>query len=545
MRRVFTSLAVIFLYGCATVPIPPAALEGSALILDGGTTLGAATTQSVLIHNGRIVATGSPIEMARRASSARHIDLGGAVILPGLVDAHGHLPGLGRFFDNASLVGTTSIKDIQNRLLEHSAKLAADEWLLGRGWDQNDWDVKAFPTAADLDAVISDRPVWIDRIDGHAAWANTKAMELAGITAGTRDPDGGKIIRDEAGNPTGIFIDNAATLIDAKVPPPTRERRKARLLAAMRDAAKQGLTAVHDAGMDDVDVSILRESADGGEMPIRVYVMLTDDATLLEKWFAQGPLLNYRDLLTVRAVKMYADGALGSRGAALLAPYSDAASNSGLMLTTPEHIVDVALRAKKSGFQVNIHAIGDRAVRVAIDSYEKAGIGPAERFRIEHFQIAHPDDIRRAARLGIIASMQPTHATSDMYWAEQRVGPERIRGAYAWRSVLSNGGRLAFGSDFPVEQVNPFLGIHAAVTRQDQKRWPEGGWMPQERLTLSEAVAGFTTGAAYAAFEEATRGSIEAGKAADLTIVASLDLQRLDETKVLYTIVNGKIVYGE
>jgi predicted amidohydrolase YtcJ len=287
---------------------------------------------------------------------------------------------------------------------------------------------------------------------------------------------------------------------------------------------------------------------DEKRFPIRVYVMLSDSDELLQKWFASGPLMNYGGRLTVRAVKMYADGALGSRGAALLAPYSDDPKNSGLMIASPDHLADVARRARSAGFQGNTHAIGDRGVRNVIDAYEQAGVTANDRFRIEHLQVISLQDVPRLSRSGIIASMQPTHATSDMYWAEARVGPDRVKGAYAWQTVQRSGARLALGSDFPVEAVNPWFGIYAAVTRKDQKGWPAGGWRPEERLSLAEAIRGFTLDAAYAAFEEKSRGTIEPGKLADFTVVAgnpyAMSPDDLYKVRVIRTIVGGETAWS-
>lgn len=537
MKR-FSTLLFLLASACATVP----PVTDDALIIEGGFIYGHGDG-SIVIANGRIVHAGDADTGRRLAPRAKRIDARGMTILPGLVDAHAHLGGLGESFDTVNLVGTSSIRDVQQRVAERAATLAPGEWLKGRGWDQNDWPEKRFPTAADLDAVVGDRPVWLSRVDGHASWANTRAMELAGITAATRDPDGGKIVRDSKGNPTGIFIDTAESLVDRVIPPYSKQRRREQFEAAMKDAARHGLTGVHDAGVGASDIEVLRQLADEGKMPIRVYAMLADNETLFNEWFPKGPL--QQGNLTVRSVKLYADGALGSRGAALIEPYSDDPSNSGLLITSAERIAGIARRARAAGFQVNTHAIGDRAVRAALDGYAAAGVTANERFRIEHFQVAHPDDIRRTGTMGVIASMQPTHATSDMYWAEQRVGPERIKGAYAWRSVLDAGGRLAFGSDFPVEAVNPFLGLHAAVTRQDVKRWPAGGWQPHEKVTLDEAIAGFTAGAAYASFQENDLGTIAKGKLGDLTIIeGTLDPADLDKTRVRYTIVGGRVVYS-
>ncbi len=531
--------------------MPPATPE----TIFSGATVAAGPSQapqknwSVVVSGERIVAVGPADEIRAAHPNARVIDVTGATILPGLTDAHGHLYGLGLSLDTVSLVGASTFDEVVGRVRERAQRARPGEWILGRGWDQNRWPGKQFPTAAPLDAAIPDHPVWLRRVDGHAGVANSAAMRAAGVTAATRDPEGGRIIRDGNGNPTGTFIDAAMSLIDTKVPPPSPELRKARVLAAAKTIAANGLTEMHDAGADGSTVAAVKQLIDEKTFPIRVYTMLTDDAALLDTWFRSGPQIGYGDKLTVRAVKMYADGALGSRGAALLAPYSDDPGNSGLLVSKPEHLAGVAKRARAAGFQVNTHAIGDRGVRNVFEAYDSAGATPADRFRIEHYQVAALADFPRLARRGIIASMQPTHATSDMYWAEDRVGPQRIKGAYAWRTVLESGGRLALGSDFPVEAVNPFFGIHAAVTRQDQKHWPAGGWYPSQNLTLGEAIRGFTLDAAYAAFEETTRGTIEPGKLADLTIVHgdlyAMPHADLFKAKVRMTVVGGEVVYGK
>ncbi|MCU1348279.1 MAG: putative secreted protein, partial [Acidobacteria bacterium] len=333
----------------------------------------------------------------------------------------------------------------------------------------------------------------------------------------------------------------------SKIPEISFALRKERVLASAKTIAATGLTGMHDAGADDETIRAVRELVDEGRFPIRISIMVGDDVKALNEWFARGPLVDYKQRLTVRSVKLYADGALGSRGAALLAPYSDDPTNTGLELARPAHLLDVARRALAAGFQVNTHAIGDRGVRNVIDAYEQAGVTPEKRFRIEHLQVVAPDDFARLVKHGIIASMQPTHATSDMPWAEQRLGSHRIKGAYAWRTVLDAGGRLALGSDFPVEDVNPFFGIYSAVTRQDQQGTPAGGWYPSQKLTLAEAIRGFTSDAAYAAFEETTRGTIEPGKLADLTIVDgdlfAMPESRLFDAKVRMTVVGGVVVY--
>lgn len=504
------------------------------------------TDFAVYAEEGVIRAVGLASDLQRAHPNARVVDTSNTTVLPGLTDAHGHLYGLGLALDVVNLTGTQSFEEVVARVKERAASTPSGQWILGRGWDQNDWPVKEFPTAAALDAALPNHPVFLRRVDGHAAVANSAALRAAGVTAASKDPDGGKVVRDASGNPTGTFIDAAMDLVERSIPPVTPEQRKARVLAAAQAIAATGLTEMHDAGMDGATITAVKELIDEKRFPIRVYAMLGDNDELLRTWFASGPLMDYGGRLTVRSVKLYADGALGSRGAALLAPYSDEPANSGLMLAKPEHLEDVARRAKAARFQVNAHAIGDRGVRNVIDSFVAAGVDANDRYRVEHLQVIAPADVPRLIERGIIASMQPTHATSDMYWAEQRVGAERVKGAYAWRTILDAGGKLALGSDFPVEEVNPFHGIYAAVTRQDQAGTPAGGWYPSQKLTLPEAIRGFTRDAAWAAFEETTRGTIEPGKLADLTIVEgnllAMPAADLYKAKVRYTVVGGEVV---
>jgi len=554
MRHIAAALALLVVFSCTSRPTAESVpANGPGTLFIGATVLVGPeqtprTNYAIFVRDGIIRDVGPADELrARYAMPVNTVAVLDGTILPGLTDAHGHLYGLGNALDVVNLVGTTSYAEVIERVRQRAATAAPGEWIFGRGWDQNDWAVKEFPTAAELDVAIPDHPVLLERVDGHATLANSAAMRAANLTAATQDPDGGKIVRDANGNPTGVFIDTASGLVERAQPPVTQAQRKARVLAAAQAIAASGLTEMHDAGIDGATITVVQELIDENRFPIRVYAMLGDNDALLRTWFANGPLIEYGGRLTVRAVKLYADGALGSRGAALLAPYSDDPGNSGLLVSKPEHIAEVARRGRAAGFQINTHAIGDRGVRETINAYATAGVVAKDRFRIEHLQVISPPDVPRLAQHGIIASMQPTHATSDMYWAEARVGSERVRGAYAWRTVLDAGGRLALGSDFPVEEVNPFFGIYAAVTRQDQKGWPAGGWMPHERLALAEAIRGFTSDAAFAAFEEKSRGTIEVGKLADFTIVegdlfaaAPADLYK---TKVRYTVVGGEIVY--
>lgn len=526
--------------------------DSGTLFVGGTVAVGPAQTprKGMAIHvvDGVIRATGDAAELLAAHPGAKVVDASNATILPGLVDAHAHLYGLGLSLRSVNLVGSASYEEVVRRTAERAAALPAGVWVTGRGWDQNDWAVMEFPAAAGLDAAMPGRPVVLGRIDGHAVLASSAAMQIAGVTAATPDPEGGRIVRDAAGNPTGVFIDTATDLIERSVPAVSQEQRKALILAAAQEIAANGLTGIHDAGADGATLTAVRELIDEKRFPIRVYSMLADSAPLLDSWFKSGPLLDYGGRLTVRSVKLYGDGALGSRGASLLAPYADDPANSGLVITPMARIRDVAGRALQAGFQVNTHAIGDRAVRDALDGYVAAGATATNRFRIEHAQVIAIADLPRFGREGVIASVQPTHATSDMDWAERRVGSDRIRGAYAWRTLLDGGARLALGSDFPVERVNPFLGIHSAVNRTGIDGKPAGGWYPAEALTLAEAIRGFSLDAAFAAFQETSRGTIEPGRLADFTIVEG-DLYAappsdLHRTKVRHTVVAGEIVYG-
>jgi predicted amidohydrolase YtcJ len=553
MRHFAAALVFTVLFACTTQP--PAETtsmtETGKLYIGGTVVAGPAQTPqknfAIYTSGGTIREVGPAADLQRKYPSADVVAVLDGTILPGLTDAHGHLYGLGVSLDVVDLTNTNSYDEVIARVKQRAASALPGQWIHGRGWDQNDWPVQEFPTFAALDAAIPDHPILLKRVDGHATMANSAAMRAAGVTSATHDPDGGKIVRDANGNPTGVFIDAAQNLVERAAPPITTEQRKARVLASAQAIAANGLTEMHDAGIDGETIKVVQELIDEKRFPIRVYAMLGDDDALLDQWFRSGPLVGYGGRLTIRSVKLYADGALGSRGAALLAPYSDDPGNVGLMLATPQHLQDVASRGRTAGFQVNSHAIGDRGVRNVIDAYANAGVAAKDRFRIEHLQVIAPDDVPRLVQHGIIGSMQPTHATSDMYWAEARLGAERAKGAYAWRTVLNAGGRLALGSDFPVEDVNPFFGLLAAVTRQDQKGWPAGGWHPTERLTLAEAIRGFTSDAAYAAFEEGTRGTIEPGKLADLTIVEgdlfAMPANDLHKTKVKYTVVGGEVVY--
>lgn len=501
--------------------------------------------------DGRIVAIGIESELTGRFPQARRIDLGGQSVVPGLIDAHGHLMNLGHALLRANLGGAASKAEIIQRLQAHAADLPAGEWLLGRGWDQTLWPEAEFPTAADLDAHFPDRPVWLERVDGHATWGNSLALKSASRDlSGDWQPDGGRILRDADGEPTGVFIDAAESLVAAAIPAPSMDLDALALERALAEAAKFGLTGVHDAGVSLRQLALYRRFADSGRLPIRVYAMANGDAEALDALCAMGLYQHPGGRLQMRTVKLYIDGALGSRGAALIEDYSDEPGNRGLLLTKPSAFERTLQKARDCGVQVAAHAIGDRGNRMVLDGFQRV-LGAAaqadHRWRIEHAQVVNLADIPRFAQLGVIASMQPTHATSDMRWAQARLGEHRLAGAYAWRRMKDAGVALALGSDFPVEAVDPVLGLHAAATRQDARGWPEGGWLASQKLEVAEALQGFTLDAAHAGFAEGEIGSLEVGKRADF-VVLSQALEGLAPAAVLdlrvqSTWVDGAQVY--
>lgn len=501
--------------------------------------------------DGRILALGTSEAMRAEFPGGTLLDVGSSTVVPGLIDAHGHVAGLGLNAMRVDLAGTTSKKEALRRLRDFAADLPEGTWLLGRGWDQNRWSGKEFPSAADLDAEFPDRPVWLRRVDGHAAWANSAAMALVERDlSGDWHPEGGRIARDSKGEPSGIFIDEAMSLVDAYVPELEDKVASQALTLGMHAAVAHGLTGVHDAGVSLSTLAHYQQLADRSEMPLRVYAMADGDNDALDQLCRDGLYAHEDGRLQMRAVKLFADGALGSRGAALLADYSDEPGNRGLLLASAEQMASATDKARGCDVQVATHAIGDRGNRVVLDAYAGAlgdGVGGDHRWRIEHAQVLAPADLPRLAKMGVIASMQPTHATSDMGWAGDRLGPQRVEHAYAWRELRDSGARLALGSDFPVESVDPRLGLYSATTRADDAGMPAGGWQPEEKLTAFEALRGFTLDAAYAGFNEGEVGSLEVGKRADFVVLAEDPLQiapqGLRDLHVLATYVDGEAVY--
>ncbi len=501
---------------------------------------------------GRIVAVGSEQQTAAALPRAEHIDVQGKTVLPGLIDAHGHVFELGEIASGVELYSPGSLSGAVKAVSDFARAHPKNAWIIGFGWNQEIWKLGRFPTAAELDAVVKDRPVLLHRVDGHAVWVNTKALEMAGVTRETADPAGGKIERDASGKPTGVLVDAAMELVNKVVPLPTPAEARATLDVALAQLSRVGLTSVHDAGIKVVQDDIYRDYADHGKLTTRVYAMIGDTTSDFDELSKDGPLKSYaNDVYALAAVKLYSDGALGSRGAALLAPYSDMPSTKGLLFYPDAEMRAKMSKAMKAGYQVNIHAIGDAGNHQILDAY--AQLIPQYknvelRHRIEHAQVVAPEDIPRFKQLGIIPSMQPTHATSDQNMAEQRVGHERIKGAYAWRTFLDQGSKIACGSDFPIESPNPFEGLHAAVTRQNNANVPVGGWYKNQAMTLTEAFRCFTLDAAYAAHQEKVVGSLETGKWADFIVVDrdifKISPEQLGKTQVLQTWMGGKKVYS-
>jgi predicted amidohydrolase YtcJ len=538
-----------FIYPCAT--------EASMLLINGQVYTvddRQPIAEAIAIKDDKIVGVGSNYEIQSSFESTRVVDLKGKPVYPGFIDSHAHLESLGGLLLNLNVGGTNSVEEIQQLVSERVAHDGDGIWIRGRGWDQNRWPNMSFPTHEMLDAVAKDIPVYLTRIDGHAVWVNKKLLDIAGINKSTPDPEGGRIIRDKHGNPTGVFIDNAVDSLNARLPEPSKEERIEAIERAVKECVKVGLTEVHDMGQDVEGIEIYKELIQAQKFPIRIYVAIGGIGETWQHYLEHGPEIGaYGGRLTVRAVKLYADGALGSRGGALIEPYSDDPSNRGLTLTSASSIKSSAVLALERGFQVCIHAIGDRANHIVLDVYQdvlKSNRDKARnaRFRIEHAQVVEQSDFPRFAQLDVLPMMQPTHCTSDMYWVEDRLGPVRVKGAYAWRSFLDQGSIVPGGSDFPVESPNPLWGFYAAITRQDHAGWPEGGWHPGQRMTREEVLKAFTLWGAYAAFEEKTKGSIVTGKLADL-VVLSNDIMKVEpkeilETEVELTMVGGEVVFS-
>lgn len=529
------------------------------------------------VRGDRIIAVGSSEDLKKSIRPKQVVDLQGKTVLPGLIDSHAHLMGLGIAKLTIDLVGASSEEQIASLVAERVKNSEPGQWVRGRGWDQNLWRSKRFPSHHVLDKVSPNNPVLLIRVDGHAAWANTKALELAGISKQTEDTTGGKIVRDPDGNPTGVFVDNAMNLITRALPPPTERESEDALKLAVNECLKFGIVSMHDMGVDWKDIERYKRLIDRDDFPFRVYAAVDGAGETWDRFMGripsdfEGPIIGYgNNRLSVRALKLYVDGALGSRGAAMLEPYSDDPGNRGLTVTDEKSLRQSVEEALTHGFQVCTHAIGDRGNNIILGVYEaelKQHPVADPRLRVEHAQVLALDDIPRFKQLGVLPCMQPTHCTSDMYWAEARVGASRIGGAYAWRSLLETGSIIPGGSDFPVESPNPLLGIYAAVTRQDRFGRPRdaedvradfqlsgdglrdpqafhGGWYASQKMTRIEAIRAFTTWAAFAGFQERFLGSLEKGKLADFVIL-SKDIFSIAAEEILTTVVEKTYVGGK
>lgn len=504
------------------------------------------------VGNGKIVAVGANEEVLRAYPDAAVTDLLGKTVMPGIVESHVHLLSLGESFIELNVVGIETPDEVVQMVKERAARAGAGEWITGWGWDEGAW-ARNYPTNEKLSQAAPDNPVWLRGLHGFAGWANAKALQIAGITAETPNPKNGEIIKDpKDGKPTGILKNDAQALLTRHIPPMSPAQMQKAFKLALDECLKYGLTTVHDANVTRPMLQALRSLAEKHQLSARVYVMLdATDKELIEPFLQHGPEIDPDHWLTVRCIKIFADGALGSRGAALFEPYSDAPETHGQLTTSQDEIYRLTVRALKSGMQVAVHAIGDRANRVTLDAYEAALKNAPEvtdhRLRIEHAQIVALPDIPRFAVHRIIASMQPPHCTSDMPWAENRVGAERIKGAYAWRSFLNARVCVPLNSDFPGETPNPFWGMYAAETRQSPDGKPEGGWHPEQCLTRKEVLRAYTVDAAFAGFEEGIKGRIADGMLADF-IVLSADVRRIQPKALLtlhveQTYVDGHLVY--
>ncbi len=516
--------------------------------------------EALAIAQGKILAAGTSDEIRKWAGPQTKVfDLEGRFVVPGFNDAHTHIVSGGLALLSVNVEGTRSLKEFQDRIRGRLSDFKEGEWVTGRGWDHSLWTENRVPTRKDLDAVSTTHPMIFGRVDGHSSVVNSLALKLAGITRDTPNPEGGEIVRDENGEPTGWLKEKAIGLVDRLVPEPTREQRKRGLLLVFQEAARLGVTSVQDNSLRAIsgepsssweDFLVLRELKDEGKLTLRVTEWLPFDAPLdqLEKMRKEGGTTD--PWLRTSALKAVSDGSGGSLSAAMLEPFSNAPENRGILRYDPEQLKKMVIERDAAGFQINIHAIGDRANRVTLDAFEaakKINNRRDARHRIEHAQFVHPADVPRFKQLGVIASMQPCHLLSDIRWAPVILGPERLGEAYAWNTLLKSGAALAFGTDYPVEPLNPMRNLYASVTRESESGGPAGGWVPENKISIAEALRAYTWGSAYGQFEEDRKGTLSPGKFADL-VVLSQDVTRVPpkeilRTQVLLTMVGGRIVY--
>jgi len=513
------------------------------------------TAESFAVKDGKIIAIGKSDSILARYEGEK-LDALGKTIFPGLIDAHCHFYGYGLGLQKVDLVGTKSFDEVIERVVNFS-RANNSEWIIGRGWDQNDWSAKEFPDKTKLDSLFPNTPVFLTRVDGHAALLNSEALRQAGITNETR-VDGGIVEHYKEGlavktelssvnNITGILVDNAVDLAAAKIPSASKSEATNALLQAQKNCFAAGLTTVDDAGLQKQIVELIDELQKNNELKMRVYAMLTDNKENLEHYLEKGTYKTER--LNVCSFKFYGDGALGSRGACLLHPYADKPKQQGFLLNKPEYFVEMAKKMYEKGFQMNTHCIGDSSDRFLLNVYGHVLQGTNDRrWRIEHAQVINQHDFHKFHDYSVIPSVQSTHATSDMYWAQDRLGAERVKGAYAYKDLLNSYGKVALGTDFPVENINPMYTFYAAVARKDLKGFPEGGFQMENALTREEALKGMTIWAAFSNFEEKEKGSLEKGKFADFVIldkdIMKAAIEEIPNVQVLYTFVNGEKVYS-
>lgn len=501
--------------------------------------------EAMVIRDGKIIAIGKNDDILKVYESEVMNDAEGKFVFPGFIDAHCHFTGFATDMWKCELVGTISFEEVIEKVKTYS-KNAPMEWIYGRGWDQNDWAVKEYPDKSKLDELFPNRPVFLKRIDGHAALVNQKALDIAGITAATKVNGGSIELKD--GKPTGILIDNAMDLVDTKIPSISDELAKKYYTDAQQICFSYGLTGVHDCGVGEHTINMIDEEQKAGRLKMKIYALLSDSIQYYDKWIAKGPYVTER--LHVGGFKLYADGALGSRGACLLESYTDRPDWKGFLLNDINYYRGILQKLVDSKFQVCTHAIGDSGNRVILKLYAEVLKGKIDkRWRIEHAQVVNENDFHFFGDDNIIPSVQPTHATSDMYWAEQRLGPVRVKGAYAYQQLLKENSWIPLGTDFPVEDISTFKTFFAAVARQDSKGYPENGYQMENALTREQTLRGMTIWAAKSAFEEKKKGSLEKGKFADFIILdtdlMSCSARNILKTMVLATYINGEKVYGK
>jgi predicted amidohydrolase YtcJ len=508
--------------------------------------------EAFAVGNGKILSIGTSEEIASSFPEADVVNLERKTVMPGIIESHGHLLSLGQSFLELNVEGIDSPQEVILKVKERAEDTPEAEWITGWGWDDGAW-AKNYPTNEELSAISPDNPVYLRGLHGFACWANAKALSIAGIDKDTQDPENGQVLKDPiTGQPTGILTNEAQALLTRHIPPMTLSQTEKALKLAISECVKHGLTSIHEARTTTKMLEALSSLKNKDELQSRIYVMLDwTEEELIEAYYQSGPVLDPENLLTIRCIKIFVDGALGSRGAAMLEPYSDAPDEKGVIVTSEEKTYQLISRALKSGLQVAIHAIGDHANRLTLRAFQRAIEENPDvedhRLRLEHAQVVSLEDIPKFAPLGVVLSMQPPHATSDMPWAETRVGPERIKGAYAWRSFLDSGVHMTLNSDFPGETLDPFVGMYTAMTRQTPEGEPEGGWYPQHCLSREEVLKAYTIEAAYSGFDEHIKGKIVPGMLADFIVISmdilSIPVQEFLDIKVEQTYLGGKLIY--